>query len=204
MWMMYDKVWGHLALCLKLELHHVNCAHFRLTQLSPLLSPVVITWPSLLETPMLLFNGMFQMWSHACKICKTRSARVNLRNTEGISLNCVLLFFFKKIIILIIIFTERSVMGWSVFLLCLAQDSPRRLCWMSLPYRETPSGRLRLYSTTCNHDKNKALAASCHPHGHANMQTPYRPPQTRACTSTWTLMGKVLEDQPPHMCTHLQ
>lgn len=41
---------------------------------------------------MLLFNGMFQMWSHACKTCKTGSARVNLRNTEGISLNCVVFF----------------------------------------------------------------------------------------------------------------
>lgn len=53
--------------------------------------------------------------------------------------NNIFFFFFLKCYVM------------SVFLLCLAQEKPRRL-----PYRETPSGCLRLYSTMCNHDKNKA------------------------------------------------
>lgn len=172
---------------------HIVTSHSRPRCLVPWSQHDLLCWKPL--CPFLM--GMFKTQSHACKICKTGSARVNLRNTEGISLNCVYFHFDNT-------FTERSVMGWSVFLLCLAQDSPQWLRWMSLPYRETPSGRLRLYSTMYNHDKNKDLATSCHPHGHANMQTSYHPPHTLACTSTWTLMGKVLGEQPPHACTHRQ
>lgn len=57
----------------------------------------------------------------------------------------------SNILLLIWVFSWKKCYVMSVFLLCLAQEKPRRL-----PYRETPSGCLRLYSTMCNHDKNKA------------------------------------------------
>lgn len=79
----------------------------------------------------------------------------------------------------------------SVFLLFLAQEKPRRL-----PYRETPSGCLKLYSTMRDHDVNKAhqrlqnmIIQRCKHLIHA-----------QTCTITWA----ILEQRPPYACTHLQ
>lgn len=69
----------------------------------------------------------------------------------------------SNILLLIWLFSWKKCYVMSVFLLCLAQEKPRRL-----PYRETPSGCLRLYSTMCNHDKNKARQ---HPATHMVIQT---------------------------------
>lgn len=87
--------------------------------------------------------------------CKNKTLRINSVNTP---LQFLYTFPCSRLIfnLQFELFTEWSVIWWSVFPLCLAQDTPRRHRWTLLPYRETPSGCLRLYSTMCNHDKNKA------------------------------------------------